>query len=175
MAPRRRVVPVAVHRPLVAMRRDDARRDRRLPRALPQLPSARRRRRPGSRGQVRQSKARAVSLGLQPPATRSVLHARRRKPPHPSATDIHKHARDRGASHTHATRVLGRAGSQVTWRLWHDHDAYGHDDTPPYSVSSETEVDTGGLIAAAEQPSSSWLGPACWFSISATASKGPLR
>ena len=74
------------------------------------------------------AKARAVSLGLQPPAHPQRLLGR--SPTQAAATtprppDIHKHARDRGASHTHATRVLGRAGSQVTWRLWHDHDTYG--------------------------------------------------
>ena len=42
----------------------------------------------------------------------------------PWAADIYKRARDRGAGHTHATRVLGRAWSQVIWRLWHDHDTY---------------------------------------------------
>jgi transposase len=42
----------------------------------------------------------------------------------PWAADIYDRARARGASHTHATRVLGRAWSQVIWRLWHDHDTY---------------------------------------------------
>jgi transposase len=42
----------------------------------------------------------------------------------PWAADIYKRARARGASHTHATRILGRAWSQVIWRLWHDHDTY---------------------------------------------------
>jgi hypothetical protein len=32
--------------------------------------------------------------------------------------------RARGASHTHATRILGRAWCQIIWRLWHDHDTY---------------------------------------------------
>jgi transposase len=43
---------------------------------------------------------------------------------HPWAADIHNRARARGASHTHATRILGRARAQVIWRLWHDHDTY---------------------------------------------------
>jgi transposase len=42
----------------------------------------------------------------------------------PWAADIYQRARARGASHTHATRILGRAWSQVVWRLWHDHDTY---------------------------------------------------
>jgi transposase len=42
----------------------------------------------------------------------------------PWAADIYNRARARGASHTHATRVLGRAWSQVIWRLWHDHATY---------------------------------------------------
>ena len=42
----------------------------------------------------------------------------------PWAADIYKRARDRGAGHTHATRVLGRAWSQIIWRLWHNHDTY---------------------------------------------------
>ena len=45
-SPRRSDVPLTVHRILGSVRRGDDRRDRRLPRALPQLPSARRRRRP---------------------------------------------------------------------------------------------------------------------------------
>ena len=32
--------------------------------------------------------------------------------------------RARGASHAHASRILGRAWCQVIWRLWHDHDTY---------------------------------------------------
>jgi transposase len=40
------------------------------------------------------------------------------------AADIYDRARARGASHTHATRILGRAWCQVIWRLWHDHDTY---------------------------------------------------
>jgi transposase len=42
----------------------------------------------------------------------------------PWAADIYDRARARGASHTHATRILGRAWSQIIWRLWHDHGTY---------------------------------------------------
>jgi transposase len=42
----------------------------------------------------------------------------------PWAADIYTRARARGAGHAHAARVLGRAWSQVIWRLWHDHDTY---------------------------------------------------
>jgi transposase len=42
----------------------------------------------------------------------------------PWAADIYTRARARGASHTHATRILGRAWSQIIWRLWRDHDTY---------------------------------------------------
>ena len=42
----------------------------------------------------------------------------------PWAADVYQRGRDRGASHAHASRILGRAWSQVIWRLWHDHDTY---------------------------------------------------
>jgi transposase len=42
----------------------------------------------------------------------------------PWAADIYNRARARGASHTHATRILGRAWSQIIWRLWRDHHTY---------------------------------------------------
>jgi transposase len=42
----------------------------------------------------------------------------------PWAADIYQRARARGASHQHATRILGRAWSQIIWRLWQDHDTY---------------------------------------------------
>src|SRR5207248_3314018 len=42
----------------------------------------------------------------------------------PWAADIYNRARARGASHTHATRILGRAWSQIIWRVWRDHDSY---------------------------------------------------
>jgi transposase len=42
----------------------------------------------------------------------------------PWAADIYTRARTRGAGHAHAARILGRAWSQIIWRLWHDHDTY---------------------------------------------------
>ena len=45
----------------------------------------------------------------------------------PWAADIYDRARARGASHPHASRILGRAWCQVIWRLWHDHDTYDPD------------------------------------------------
>jgi transposase len=42
----------------------------------------------------------------------------------PWAADIYTRARARGATHPHAARILGRAWSQIIWRLWHDHDTY---------------------------------------------------
>src|SRR5262249_2707667 len=42
----------------------------------------------------------------------------------PWAADIYTRARARGASHAHACRILGRAWSQVIWRIWQDHDTY---------------------------------------------------
>ena len=45
----------------------------------------------------------------------------------PWAADIYQRARARGASHAHTARILGRAWSQIIWRLWHDHDTYDPD------------------------------------------------
>jgi hypothetical protein len=42
----------------------------------------------------------------------------------PWPADIYQRARARGASHAHASRIFGRAWSQMIWRLWHDHDTY---------------------------------------------------
>ena len=42
----------------------------------------------------------------------------------PWAADIYQRATARGAGHAHAARILGRAWSQVIWRLWQDHDTY---------------------------------------------------
>lgn len=42
----------------------------------------------------------------------------------PWAADIYTRARQRGASHPHALRILGRARCGVIWRLWHDHTPY---------------------------------------------------
>jgi hypothetical protein len=64
-------------------------------------------------------------MGVRPPTTPGVLHpvcASRRH--NPWAADIYDRARARGASHTHATRIRGRAWSQIIWRLWHGHDTY---------------------------------------------------
>ena len=43
---------------------------------------------------------------------------------HPWARDIYQRARDRGADHPHATRILGRAWSRILWRCWQDHTPY---------------------------------------------------
>jgi transposase len=45
----------------------------------------------------------------------------------PWASDIYKRARERGAGHAHAARVLGRSWTQIIWRLWQDHDTYNPD------------------------------------------------
>jgi transposase len=42
----------------------------------------------------------------------------------PWAADIYTRARQRGCTHQHAIRILGRAWCGVIWRLWHDHDGY---------------------------------------------------
>ena len=42
----------------------------------------------------------------------------------PWANDIYTRARARGATHPHAIRILGRAWTQIIWRLWHDHTTY---------------------------------------------------
>ena len=42
----------------------------------------------------------------------------------PWATDIYTRARARGAGHAHATRILGRAWTQIIWRLWQEQDTY---------------------------------------------------
>jgi transposase len=58
----------------------------------------------------------------------------------PWAADIYNRARARGASHTHATRILGRAWSQVIWRLWQDHDTYD----PHRHTALQHLIATGG-------------------------------
>ncbi|MGI8428992.1 MAG: transposase, partial [Solirubrobacteraceae bacterium] len=45
----------------------------------------------------------------------------------PWAADIYTRARQRGCTHPHAIRILGRAWCQIIWRLWHDHAAYNPD------------------------------------------------
>ena len=42
----------------------------------------------------------------------------------PWAADIYARARQRGCTHPHALRVLGRAWCGVIWRLWQDHTTY---------------------------------------------------
>jgi transposase len=42
----------------------------------------------------------------------------------PWAADIYNRARQRGCSHQHAIRILGRAWTAVIWRMWHDHSTY---------------------------------------------------
>ncbi len=42
----------------------------------------------------------------------------------PWAADIYARARARGASHQHATRILGRAWSNIIWRIWQDQTTY---------------------------------------------------
>ena len=39
---------------------------------------------------------------------------------HPWAHDVYQRARDRGADHPHAIRILGRAWTRVLWRCWQD-------------------------------------------------------
>jgi transposase len=45
----------------------------------------------------------------------------------PWAADIYTRARQRGCTHQHAIRILGRAWCAVIWRLWHDHAVYDPD------------------------------------------------
>lgn len=43
---------------------------------------------------------------------------------HPWAHDVYQRARDRGADHPHAIRILGRAWTRVLWRCWQDRTTY---------------------------------------------------
>lgn len=43
---------------------------------------------------------------------------------HPWAGEVYRRARQRGADHPHAIRILGRAWTQVLWRCWQDGVAY---------------------------------------------------
>jgi transposase len=43
---------------------------------------------------------------------------------HPWAEDIYRRARERGADHPHAVRILGRAWVRVLWRCWADEVPY---------------------------------------------------
>ena len=124
---RRREVPLAVPRPEVRdHRRHDARRDRRLPRPLPNR------------------RALAADAGQAPVAVESGKSKRARfrwacdhrlrnaictladssRHHNPWAADIYQRARARGATHPHAIRILGRAWCHVIWRLWQDQTAY---------------------------------------------------
>lgn len=40
------------------------------------------------------------------------------------AADVYRSARDRGADHPHAIRILAKAWCRVIWRCWQDHVAY---------------------------------------------------
>ena len=57
--------------------------------------------------------------------------------------DIDNRARARGAGHAHATRVLGRAWSQINWRSGTTTTPTTPNATPPSNASSRPEVDTG--------------------------------
>ena len=158
-APRRANVPLAVHRPgLVAVRRDDDRRDRRLPRALPHLPRARRRRRPSPRrGRVRQSQTRPVPLGLRPPPPRkrsapSPTQAAATTPGPPTSTTAPAPAAPAtptppASSAAPGARSSGASGTTTTPTT--------PTNTPPSNASSQPKVDTGGLFAAAHDRSQS--------------------
>src|SRR5215207_1952592 len=43
---------------------------------------------------------------------------------HPWAHAVYHRARDRGADHPHAIRILGRAWTRILWRCWQDHHPY---------------------------------------------------
>jgi transposase len=46
------------------------------------------------------------------------------RPWHPWAQDVYRRARERGADHPHAIRILGRAWVRVLWRCWADEVPY---------------------------------------------------
>jgi transposase len=58
----------------------------------------------------------------------------------PWAADIYTRARERGCSHPHALRILGRAWSGVIWRIWHDHTTYD----PHRHTALQRLITTGG-------------------------------
>jgi transposase len=58
----------------------------------------------------------------------------------PWAQDIYDRARARGASHPHALRILGRAWTQILWRIWHDHTTYN----PTQHTALQQLIVTGG-------------------------------
>jgi transposase len=43
------------------------------------------------------------------------------------AHDTYRRARDRGARHPHAARILAQAWTRILWRCWHDHTPYNPD------------------------------------------------
>ena len=126
-ASRRANVPLVVHRSgLDPVRRVDALRDGRLPRRYPayrflaadsgQAPVA------VESGKAKHAQFRWACDHRLRDAFRVLADSSRRH--NPWATDIYDRARARGASHQHATRILGRAWCQIVWRLWQDHDTY---------------------------------------------------
>jgi transposase len=58
----------------------------------------------------------------------------------PWANDIYTRARARGATHPHAIRILGRAWTQILWRLWHDHSTYN----PTQHTAHQRLITAGG-------------------------------
>jgi transposase len=67
----------------------------------------------------------------------------------PWAADIYQCARARGAGHAHAARILGRAWSQIIWRLWHDHDTYNPNKHTARQRLATTHTWTQGGLAPA--------------------------
>ena len=133
----------------MAVRRDHALRDGRLPRSLPQLPHA-----AADGGQapvaVESGKAKraqfrwACDHRLRAAFDTLADSSRRHSP---WAADIYDRARARGASHPHAARILGRAWCQVIWRLWQDHDTYN-----PRQTHRPTETDRRGYLTNVGPP-----------------------
>src|SRR5581483_314473 len=149
--PRRADIPLTIHRPRrVAMRRDHGCGDRRLPPALPQLPGARRRRRPmPRRGRIRKVQARPVQIGVRPPTTQSVLHPRRLKPPPqppgpPTSTSAP--APEVPATHT-PPATPATTGAKSSGAPGKTTTPTTPNNTPPSNTYTPPEVDTGGLIA----------------------------
>ena len=125
---RRRDLPLVLPLPrLRDLRRDAARRDRRLPCALPNRRRARRRRRPSpDRDRIRQTQDRRVPLALRPSPALRLRHALRHHPPlAPMGAPTTTPARiARGHDHPRAIRTLGRAWCRVIWRCWQDRTPY---------------------------------------------------
>ena len=118
---RRRDLQIAVQGPQIRdRRRDNARRDRRLPRALPtkQALSADSGQAPVA-AEIRQEHTRPLPLGMRPAAsaTRSAPSLTAAATGNPWANDIYQRARARGCTHPHAIRILGRAWCGVDLAL----------------------------------------------------------